>query len=499
MIASFRHILLPIIIIALCGLGAFYALGIKRTDRQSVETRISRENVQRVSIATGKVVAESEATLKFQVRGELSEIRVKEGDQVASGTVIAMLSVGELEAERKALEASVKYYTESKKDLISGRVSEAQSLSRTTIEIAEENYNKVKEKYDTLIKNAYNVFLNTDIQAYPVNFTNEKSPPILSGTYTCSREGVYVLETYASDASGGYSFRASGLEQGTFEAWTDTAGALGQCGLYIQFAEGEKYGSTKWEIHIPNKRSSNYANAYNVYMALLKERDVVLTGALQQITSAKATQIFEDADPSVMSVAKAGSQIEQAQSLLFQIDERIKNYSIKAPFDGIIADINMEVGETVDDSKFVSMVGGSNFTIEARVPEFAVRPLRIGDVVRMSFDAAPQETVFGLVDYISPKASPIGSVAYYDTRIKFIDHPAWLRDGLTADIEIVHESRTGVLAVPKQFIFYEDDVAYVYVYEHGKHIKNEAHIGLEGTDGLVEILNIPEHTVVMMP
>src|SRR6185295_12991202 len=82
-----KKIVVPLVLLAAAGAGAWYAFG---RPKQEDETTLS---------ASGTVEA-TEAQLGFQATGRIEEVAVKEGDRVHAGQVLARLDPAEAEARR---------------------------------------------------------------------------------------------------------------------------------------------------------------------------------------------------------------------------------------------------------------------------------------------------------------------------------------------------------------------------------------------------------------
>ena len=166
----------------------------------------------------------------------------------------------------------------------------------------------------------------------------------MSGTYTCKKEGSYIIDPYASsDSDSGYSFKYSGIENGIAPVKYDNPIALGNCGLQIKFNKTTNSfdGTINWKIEIPNKKSSVYLVNKNNYELALANREKVLTDL--------STNIGDNIEDN--SVARA--QVEAARGLYEAALGVYENNLITAPADGIVTSIdkNLKVGQSVSANK----------------------------------------------------------------------------------------------------------------------------------------------------
>ena len=78
----------------------------------------------------------------------------------------------------------------------------------------------------------------------------------------------------------------------------------------------------------------------------------------------------------------------------------------------------------------------------------------------------------------------------YKTKLHFLDaSDERIRPGLTANITIITDSRTDILAIPERIISKESGVSALYVLtEDGERIRRiEITTGLRSSDGLIEV------------
>jgi HlyD family secretion protein len=275
--------------------------------------------------------------------------------------------------------------------------------------------------------------------------------------------------------------------------------SLGTCGLYIQFDSTEWYKNEDWVIEIPNKRGSSYIENLNAYTLALKEQEHTIALATQELDLVRKTAGLENAVPTHEAREQADARIAQAAAIVSAKEAHIADRVIKAPFDGVITDISMKVGEVSDNTKTITLIQNGSYVFKARIPEVDIRKIAVGNTATVLFDAAPNEPIPALIEYISPTSIEIDGVAYYEARLKLSYVPIWIREGLNADVDIVVEKRDQVLVLPKRFIIQEGDTYYAHVLHDVRPVKTELRTGLVGNDGFVEVQNISEGATVVIP
>ncbi len=261
----------------------------------------------------------SNISLSFAKAGRVGQVLVKEGDSVRAGTVMAKLYAPDAE----------------------GAVNQAKGaldLAQAQYASLKSQYGTTKSQQDLIVRNAYRTLLSGGLEGIPSR--QDPNVPIISGTYTCDKEGVYNLKAYASgDSDSGYTINFSGLETGIVPVKYDNAIPLGNCGLQIKFARTDTFSmQTSWKVSIPNTQSSVYLTNKNAYDLAVTNREKVLTDLANNLSAN---------DSGSGSVAKA--QVDAAQGAYQAALGAYQNNVIVSPVDGVVSfvDANLKVGQSV--------------------------------------------------------------------------------------------------------------------------------------------------------
>lgn len=492
------HIGIATILIGFALFFLFRTLSQKEPDR--VTSTVTRGNVTSIVSVSGVVEAEEAADLAFPQGGIVANILVKEGDMVERGAVLATLEQSTLQAERRDAYAALLIAEANREELINGPQNEARSVTEVSVAIAKENLTRTVAEEKEKVQNARRSLYSTDLEALPENKTNDDTPPTITGTYSCADSGEYILSIYKSNTRSGYSYRLSGLETGTFTVYTEVPAPLGSCGLYIQFGSDESYNIQDWTITIPNTRSSSYATNLNTYELALQQQKNNVAAKEQALDLALREQTLENADPRAEALQRANASVLQATARLAAVDSRIADRTLRAPFPGTISSIDVLSGETVSTAPIVTLVGTGAFELTMRIPEIDITKVTIGQKTRVIFDARPEEPQDAEIAFISPLATEIDGVAYFEATVRFPNPPVWLRGGLNADINIIVDEQNDVLRIPKRFLV-EENGSYSVITGITKNETSTTSVEVffTGNDGFVAITGLSEGSTVIAP
>jgi RND family efflux transporter MFP subunit len=310
--------------------------------------------------------------------------------------------------------------------------------------------------------------------------------PIITGTYLCDTVGTYTVTLFRSGSQSGYGFRLSGLETGTYTAFTEAPGSLGTCGLSIQFTEDESYGNKVFEVTIPNTRSASYSANYNTYVLAREQQTNAVRNAEQALEKVLREQTLANATPRDEENTRALATILQTEARIRAIDARIRERTLRAPFSGVITNIDFTVGE-VSTGKTMSLVASDIFELTVRVPEIDITRLALGQPADVRFDARPEELVRAHIGFISETATEIDGVAYFEAKLQFTNPPVWFRSGLNADVDIIVSENRDVLRVPKRFVVTENGTSHLLYPEGAITRKVPVELLFTGNDGFTTV------------
>lgn len=128
-------------------------------------------------------------------------------------------------------------------------------------------------------------------------------------------------------------------------------------------------------------------------------------------------------------------QLAIAKANLDAAMDALSNYIITAPFNGVVADVNIKAGEQVTvDTRAVSLVDDSQWFVETTdVTELEVVNLSIGQSVTLRPDALPELELTGTVTEISNAFTQSGGDILYTVRIRVDGSDPALKWGMTVE------------------------------------------------------------------
>jgi HlyD family secretion protein len=165
--------------------------------------------------------------------------------------------------------------------------------------------------------------------------------------------------------------------------------------------------------------------------------------------------------------AKARRAVSAAQ--VAAANAMVERTILTAPFDGIVAEVNGEIGEYLTPSPpgiatlpAVDLINMQSLYVTAPIDEIDAAQVRTGMVARISLDAFPKRSFPGRVRSIAPYVLEVAKQARtVEIEADFVEHsaPENLLAGYSADVEIIIDSRTDVLRIPSEAVL---ELGFVY-------------------------------------
>lgn len=182
----------------------------------------------------------------------------------------------------------------------------------------------------------------------------------------------------------------------------------------------------------------------------LKSRGFISAEGLdQKISAAKVSRAGCDV---------ARNQIDQSRSRIDAARAGLRRMVLRAPFDGIVADVSGELGEYATPSPpgiptppAIDLIDDSCLFVSAPIDEVDAANIKAGQVSRITLDAIKGKTFAGKVKRVAPYVLEVEKQARtVEVEVDFVEPPTSenLLVGYSADVEIVHTTHDKVLRIP---------------------------------------------------
>jgi HlyD family secretion protein len=153
------------------------------------------------------------------------------------------------------------------------------------------------------------------------------------------------------------------------------------------------------------------------------------------------------------------NELIEAQAMLRASEEDLRRTVIRSPIDGVVAGLEVEVGEVViagttnlPGTVLMTVGDPARLRVRADVDETDVPAVRPEQPSRIYLLANSADPIPGRVDRVAPKGRKEGEVVSFETLVEIEGTDPALRPAMTATVEIEVERAPDALGIPVQAV-----------------------------------------------
>lgn len=196
---------------------------------------------------------------------------------------------------------------------------------------------------------------------------------------------------------------------------------------------------------------ASYIGKLNNHITSLNNTQSTITASQQSIDSIKRDmETSTKSDP--LDVASQENALKQRQAALQDARENLANYSVRAPFAGTVAKINVIRGTPASSATAIATMIAPQRLAELSLNEVDVAKLAIGQKATLTFDAVPDLTITGAVFDIDAIGTVSQGVVTYNIKIGFDTQDDRIKPGMSVSAAIITDVKTDALLVPSSAI-----------------------------------------------
>jgi len=181
----------------------------------------------------------------------------------------------------------------------------------------------------------------------------------------------------------------------------------------------------------------------------------------------------------------ANARVAEAEAQVKVAEADLRMTELRAPFDGIIAELSVEIGEWITPSPpmlvaptVVDLLDPSSIYLSAPMDEVDSAVIRVGASVRATVDPFPGRELPGKVVRVAPFVEDIeeqNRTVEIEVELDDDAFATTLLPGTSADVEVLLEIREGVLRIPTSALVAGNRV---FVPDEGRIVERPVRIGL---------------------
>ncbi len=419
-----------------------------------VETRYITAQVQNGTIivstsGSGQVSASSQIDIKPKTSGDVVYVGVKNGQAVWTGMLIASIDARDGEKLVRDAEANVESANISLEKL--------KQSSADLAKITEDSFNNVSNAFldlPLIISDAEVMILGSTINP-PSQSNAGFYKDFVNVNEAANRDRIELIITAAqndyADARAKYDNVFLMYKDTNRYASPEVIANLLKKTIELSKSLAQALKSEKnildFIADYASANSKSIPSIVTSYQATIRNDIAKTNGFISTLTD---TQNALKNAP--LDIRSQEVTLKQREDALVDAQEKLADYYIRAPFSGIIAQLQLEKGDSVSPSTVLGVLITTKKLAEISLNEVDVAKIKIGEKATLTFDAIPALTISGQVAEIDAIGTVAQGVVTYKVKIAFDTQDERVKTAMSVSAAIITDIKQNVLLIPNSAV-----------------------------------------------
>ncbi|MSO65080.1 MAG: efflux RND transporter periplasmic adaptor subunit [Alphaproteobacteria bacterium] len=233
----------------------------------------------------------------------------------------------------------------------------------------------------------------------------------------------------------------------------------------------------------------------NELEAKLQENRALRENTIRQLE--RAQRLLQMRSVAQAKVDDLEAQLSASNARIMADEARLADYSIRAPFEGKVGLRRVSVGAMVTPGvEIATLDDTTSMKVDFRVPESALRAIKVGTKLEARTPAYPGRTFPGTVTTIGTRVDP--ATRSVELRADLPNRDDALKPGMFMTASLIVETRDNAVLVPEEAVVSAGERHIVYTVVDGKAKEMPIAIGQQA-GGKIEIRSgLPAGTTVIV-
>jgi len=495
--------------IAFGGYEGYVGLTSASAETQYAVTQAARSTMVVTVSGTGQVSPSNQVSIKPKVSGTITSIKATDGQVMKSGDIIASIDASDAYKSIRDAQANLESAQLTLEKLT--READALSILQAENSLVQAEQTKASatddltKAYDDGFTNVANAFLDLPSTVSGLNDILYGTQFVGSGQYNI---GAYydIIKQYQTnperlrDAAAdsfkvakdlydqnlqSYKNTSRSADRATIEALIletyETTRALSDATKDIKNLLDAVHDTEVNYLHaktLPSTLTSHeasiqsYTSDTNSHLQSLSNITNTITSSKNSIINATASIEERTASltdlkdgPDELDVRAQEISIQQRKNSLIDAQEALADYTIRAPFDGILSGITVKKGDEVSSATEIASFLTAQKYAEITLNEVDAVNVKVGQKATATFDAVTDLTVTGQVMSVDSIGTVSQGVVTYTVKILFDTQDDRVKSGMSVSVSIITEAKSDIIVIPAGAIkTAADGTSYVEVF-----------------------------------
>ena len=467
-IKSHKIISTIVILVIIFGIYGIYKKSHSTPTSQYVLGTVQKGTLISTVTGTGQVSASQQVDLKPKNGGQVVYVGVKSGQEVKAGTVLvridakdAVSAVNDAKTSLESAQLALEKLRISTQNNLSSSIEANQTAKDNLVKSYNDAFSAVADGFANFspILNGLNNLLNSENNYLATNVINTYSDRRVD--YKQSAVNSYYeaknnLDLTTIDYKNTTRQSSTSIQEDLLNQTVKTAqlvsDAVKDAKTLVDYIDQQSSSTNK----PPTIQSDK--TTLTTYLSQANSNYTSILGAKNNIELNKKAIADTERDISENQIDQGGGAaldiqtaeltVQQRQNALNNAYNKLADYSIKAPFGGVVGAVNVKVGDTNSTADAVASMITRQKIATISLNEVDVAKISLSQKATLTFDALPDLSISGEVVEIDNIGTVDQGVVTYNIKINFDTQDDRVKPGMSVSAAIITDSRTDVLMVP---------------------------------------------------
>jgi HlyD family secretion protein len=440
-------------IIILIILGGWYGYS-KYKSGISAETKYVISDVKKGSVissvsGSGQVSSSNEVSIKSQTSGDIVSVNVTVGQAVQAGDLIASVDARDARISLENAKINMEKLTNSNSTSLlqnNNSLSKAYETGYNTVVSTNSDFPSIINGMDNLLYTQTGYLSDTKIQSLSdstKNLRNTAGVLFDSAKRKQSENSLLYQKTSRTSSNNDIEY----LISNTYDTVKQLTEALKNARSAVEYIKNQEIDRNATDATTAETNLDSWINKMNTDLSSL-------------LTS--KTNIAETKN-SLTELNKGTNSLDvRAQRLSLESAQlAYDNSFIRAPFDGVVAQLTVHIGDNVSNGTALGTFITQQKVADITLNEVDVAKIKIGNKTTLTFDAIEGLQITGKVSSIDLVGTVSQGVVSYPVKIVFDTQDDRIKSGMSVSASIITEAKQDIVIVPTSAIKSQNNVSYV--------------------------------------
>lgn len=154
------------------------------------------------------------------------------------------------------------------------------------------------------------------------------------------------------------------------------------------------------------------------------------------------------AGPDALDLRSSELSLQQKVNALNDARAKLVDYTVRAPFDGVIVAVNAKKGDAASSGTAIVTLITKQSIAEVSLNEVDAAKVKVGQKATLTFDAVSDLSITGEVADMDSLGTVSQGVVTYNVKISFDTQDDRIKSGMSTSVSIITDAKSDVLVVP---------------------------------------------------